>query len=148
MQIAGVGPVRATGSFKAVSPEFDGAAAKHPKLGNPPRLSSDVAFYTQSRIPRFYTQTRIVGGPPMVEAIARNEKQIGAILRRARRKAGLTQEALGDRVHLRQGTISHLEAGKPAVQLRTLMATLSSLNLELVVRPRSKGSAADIEDLF
>lgn len=84
----------------------------------------------------------------MLDAIARNEKQIGAILRRARRKAGLTQEALGDRVRLRQGTISHLEAGKPAVQLRTLMATLSSLGLEIVVRRRSRGSPADFEDLF
>ena len=84
----------------------------------------------------------------MLDAIARNEKQIGAILRRARRKAGLTQEALGERVHLRQGTISHLEAGKPAVQLRTLMATLSSLGLEIVVRRRSRGSPADFEDLF
>ncbi|RUZ76905.1 helix-turn-helix domain-containing protein [Mesorhizobium sp. M7A.F.Ca.US.006.01.1.1] len=84
----------------------------------------------------------------MLDAIARNEKQIGAILRRARRKAGLTQEALGDRVHLRQGTISHLEAGKPAVQLRTLMVTLSSLGLEIVVRRRSRGSPADFEDLF
>ena len=84
----------------------------------------------------------------MLDAIARNEKQIGAILRRARRKAGLTQGALGDLVHLRQGTISHLEAGKPTVQLRTLMATLSSLGLEIVVRRRSRGSPADFEDLF
>lgn len=84
----------------------------------------------------------------MLDAIARNEKQIGAILRRARRKAGLTQQALADRVHLRQGTISHLEAGKPTMQLRTLMVTLSSLGLEIVVRRRSKGSPADFEDLF
>ena len=44
--------------------------------------------------------------------------------------------------------MSRLEAGEPAVQLRTLMSALSALGLELVVRPRSKGSAADIEDLF
>jgi HTH-type transcriptional regulator/antitoxin HipB len=34
------------------------------------------------------------------------------------------------------------------MQLRTLMAALSALDLELVVRARSKGSSADIEDLF
>ncbi|MGX7877384.1 helix-turn-helix domain-containing protein [Mesorhizobium sp. ORM6] len=84
----------------------------------------------------------------MTEQIARNEKQLGAILRRARRQAGLTQGAIGDRIHLRQGTISRLEAGEPAVQLKTLMAALSALDLELVVRARGKGSAADIEDLF
>jgi HTH-type transcriptional regulator/antitoxin HipB len=84
----------------------------------------------------------------MTEQIARNEKQLGAILRRIRRQAGLTQGALGDRTHLRQGTISRLEAGEPAVQLKTLLAALSALDLELVVRARSKGSTADIEDLF
>lgn len=84
----------------------------------------------------------------MNEQIARTEKQLGAILRRARRQSGLTQSTLGEQIHLRQGTVSRLEAGEPAVQLRTLMEALSALNLELVVRPRSQGSAADIEDLF
>ena len=55
---------------------------------------------------------------------------------------------MGEQIHLRQGTLSRLEAGEPAVQLHTLMEALSALNLELVVRPRSQGSAADIEDLF
>ncbi|TPL79736.1 helix-turn-helix domain-containing protein [Mesorhizobium sp. B2-3-13] len=84
----------------------------------------------------------------MTDQIARNEKQLGAILRRARKQAGLTQGALGEQIHLRQGTVSRLEAGEPAVQLRTVMAALSALGLELVVRTRSKGSAADVEDLF
>jgi HTH-type transcriptional regulator/antitoxin HipB len=84
----------------------------------------------------------------MNEQIARTEKQLGAILRRARKQARLSQGALGEQIRLRQGTVSRLEAGEPAVQLRTLMEALSALNLELVVRPRSRGSAADIEDLF
>ena len=84
----------------------------------------------------------------MSEQIARTEKQLGAIVRRTRKQAGLTQGALGERIHLRQGTISRLEAGEPAVQLRTVMEALSALELELVVRPRSHGSAADIEELF
>jgi len=84
----------------------------------------------------------------MTEQIARTEKQLGAILRRARKKAGRTQGAMGEQIHLRQGTLSRLEAGEPAVQLHTLMEALSALHLELVVRPRSQGRAADIEDLF
>ncbi|MFO1058090.1 MAG: helix-turn-helix transcriptional regulator [Dongiaceae bacterium] len=84
----------------------------------------------------------------MTDQIARNEKQLGAILRRARRQAGLRQESLGEHIHLRQATISRLESGEPAVQLRTLMAVLSALDLELVVRPRSKASADAIEHLF
>jgi HTH-type transcriptional regulator/antitoxin HipB len=81
----------------------------------------------------------------MTQHIARTEKQLGAILRRARKQAGLTQSALAN---LRQGTVSRLEAGAPAIQLHTLMEALAALNLELVIRPRSKASAADIEDLF
>jgi HTH-type transcriptional regulator/antitoxin HipB len=84
----------------------------------------------------------------MSEQIARTEKQLGAIMRRARKQAGLTQGSLGERIHLRQGTISRVEAGEPAVQLHTVMEALSALGLELVVRPRSRGSIADIEDLF
>ncbi|MDB6083049.1 MAG: transcriptional regulator [Gammaproteobacteria bacterium] len=84
----------------------------------------------------------------MSEQIARTEKQLGAIMRRVRKQAGLTQGSLGKRIHLRQGTISRLEAGEPAVQLHTMMEALSALGLELVVRPRSRGTAADIEDLF
>jgi HTH-type transcriptional regulator/antitoxin HipB len=34
------------------------------------------------------------------------------------------------------------------VQLSTLMAALAALDLELVVRPRSKSSATEIADLF
>jgi HTH-type transcriptional regulator/antitoxin HipB len=84
----------------------------------------------------------------MTQHIARTEKQLGAILRRARKHAGLTQLGLGKNIHLRQGTVSRLEAGEPAIQLRTLMEALAALNLELVVRPRSKARAADIEDIF
>ncbi len=84
----------------------------------------------------------------MTEQIARTEKQLGAILRRARKQARLTQGALGEQIHRRQGTVSRLEAGELAVQLHTLMEALSALDLELVVRPRSQGSAADIEALF
>ena len=84
----------------------------------------------------------------MTQHIARTEKQLGAILRRARKQAGLTQSGLGKQIHLRQGTMSRLEAGAPAIQLHTLMEALAALNLELVIRTRSKASAADIESVF
>jgi len=84
----------------------------------------------------------------MTQHIARTEKQLGAILRRARRQAGLTQSGLGKQIHLRQGTVSRLEAGAPAIQLHTLMEALAALNLELVVRTRSKADTTDIEGIF
>lgn len=84
----------------------------------------------------------------MPESIARSEKQLGAVLRRARRQAGLTQAALGEKIHMRQATISRLEAGEPAMQLHTLTEVLAALNLELVVRERTQGNRADFEDMF
>jgi HTH-type transcriptional regulator/antitoxin HipB len=84
----------------------------------------------------------------MPDQIARSEKQLGAILRRARRKAGLTQSGVGKTIYLRQGTVSRLEAGKPAIQLYTLFQALGALNLELVVRARTKSDPAEIEKIF
>jgi HTH-type transcriptional regulator / antitoxin HipB len=84
----------------------------------------------------------------MSEQIARSEKQLGAVLRRARKNAGLSQAQLGEKISLRQATISKLEDGAPATQLRTALAALAALDLELVVRPRSKAAAPDIEDIF
>ncbi len=84
----------------------------------------------------------------MTNHIARSEKQLGAILRRQRKLADLSQTQLGEKTHMRQATISKLEDGAPATQIKVLIAALAALDLELVVRPRSKGSAADIEELF
>ena len=84
----------------------------------------------------------------MTEFIVRNEKQLGAFLRRERKLAGLRQGAMGGHIQLRQATVSRLEAGEPAVQLRTVMAVLSALDLELVIRKRSKLRDVDIEEIF
>ncbi|MHB8884421.1 MAG: helix-turn-helix transcriptional regulator [Methylovirgula sp.] len=83
-----------------------------------------------------------------MDTIARTTKQVGAAIRRYRRQKDLTQGVLGDKVHVRQATISKLEAGEPATQLRILMDALAALDLELVIRPRSKASIAEIGDIF
>ena len=79
---------------------------------------------------------------------ARTASQIGAIIRRARRNAGLTQAELGKRIGLRQATISKLEAGEPATRLSTLLDALTALGLEIVIDKRGKASVRDLEDLF
>lgn len=84
----------------------------------------------------------------MSEQIARNAKQLGAILRRVRKLAGISQSELGERVHMRQATISRLEMGAPAVQLHTVTEILYALKLELVVRPRTRGGIEDIDDVY
>lgn len=83
-----------------------------------------------------------------MELIARTPKQVGDLIRRERRRQGLTQAELGARVQLRQATISKLEAGEPATQMRVLFDVLAALRLELALQPRSRADATDIEDLF
>ena len=73
-----------------------------------------------------------------MEQIARTSKQIGAALRRRRRNMRLRQGDVGSRTNLRQATISALESGEPRTQLRTLIHVMTALDLELVIRERSK----------
>ena len=83
-----------------------------------------------------------------MQITVRTSKQAGDAIRRIRRQKSLTQAALGDRMHVRQATISKLEAGEPATQLRILMDALAALDLELVIRPRSSATLDEIEKLF
>jgi HTH-type transcriptional regulator/antitoxin HipB len=73
----------------------------------------------------------------MVE-IARSPKQIGNLIRRARKKRALSQQALGQKTGLRQETLSLVENGNPAVKIETLLSILSALDLEFQIAPRSK----------
>ena len=84
----------------------------------------------------------------MSEHVTRSEKQLGAVLRRVRKQHGFTQAGLGEKIHMRQATISKLEGGSPASRLHTLMASLAALDLELVVRPRRRYARDEIEVLF
>jgi HTH-type transcriptional regulator/antitoxin HipB len=83
-----------------------------------------------------------------MDQIGRTSKQLGEIIRRHRRRRGQTQQELAAKVQLRQATISKLEAGEPATQLKTLLDTLSALGLEIVVRLRTRASTAEIDDIF
>ncbi len=80
--------------------------------------------------------------------VVRTTRQVGDAVRRIRRKRHLTQVALGEKTNARQATISKLEAGEPATQLRVLMDALAALDLELVIQPRSRVTFDDIENQF
>jgi len=69
--------------------------------------------------------------------LARDSKQLGNLIRRARKQQGLSQGTLGNRAALRQETISLLENGSPGTRLKTILAVMAALNLELHVAPRS-----------
>lgn len=72
--------------------------------------------------------------------LARTPKQIGTLIRRNRKRLNMSQRALGDRVGLRQETISLIETGNPATRLDTMLAVLAALDLEFRIAARSRGS--------
>jgi HTH-type transcriptional regulator/antitoxin HipB len=82
-----------------------------------------------------------------MDPASRTPRQLGAELRRYRKKLELTQTELSGRINKRQATISTLEsAGSGTIE--TLFAVLSALDLELSIRPRSKSDRSKIEDIF
>jgi HTH-type transcriptional regulator/antitoxin HipB len=80
-----------------------------------------------------------------MDHIARTAKQLAAAVRRERRQQSLTQAQLGKKIGLRQATISKLEAGEEATLLQTFLDVLTALNLEVVIRPRTKSSSYDMD---
>jgi HTH-type transcriptional regulator/antitoxin HipB len=82
-----------------------------------------------------------------MQAIARTPLQLGNSIRQRRRELGMTQEQLAAEAGVRQRTISDIERSATA-RFDTVLRALAALDLELVVRPRTKGSSQDIEKLF
>jgi HTH-type transcriptional regulator/antitoxin HipB len=82
-----------------------------------------------------------------MDQTTRTPEQLGAALRRYRKNRALTQSDLGALINKRQATISSLESGEGGT-LETLLAVLSALDLELVVRPRGKNDATALGDIF
>jgi len=71
--------------------------------------------------------------------LARDPKQIGNLIRRARKRRAWSQQALGEKAGLRQETISLIENGSSAARIKTLLALLAVLDLEFHITPRSQG---------
>jgi HTH-type transcriptional regulator/antitoxin HipB len=82
-----------------------------------------------------------------MQPLARTPLQLGNSIRERRRELGLTQEQLAAKAGVRQRTISDIERSASA-RFDTVLRALAALDLELVVRPRTKGSSQDIEKLF
>ena len=80
--------------------------------------------------------------------LARTPKQIGNLVRRARKKFGWSQTVMGEKTGLRQETISLIETGNTATKIETILTVLAALNLEFRISPRSKRQASEIEELF
>ena len=82
-----------------------------------------------------------------MELIVRTPLQLANSIRVRRRKLGLSQDQLAAKIGVRQGTLSDIENARSA-RLDTLLRILAVLDLELLVRERTKSSANDIEANF
>lgn len=80
--------------------------------------------------------------------LARTPRQIGNLVRRARKRHGWSQTQLGEKTGLRQETISLIETGNPATRLETILTVVAALDLEFRLASRSKSQPSDIETLF
>ena len=73
-----------------------------------------------------------------MEYILQNSRQLGAVLQGLRREKKLTQAKIGAKVGLAQNAVSGLETDPAQASLTRVFKLLSALDLELVVRDRSK----------
>lgn len=83
-----------------------------------------------------------------MDQIARSPKQIGAAIRQIRRKRSISQAQLGEMAGLRQATISKIENGEAATKIGTICDILAALDVEFLIRSRTKSDPKDIEDIF
>jgi HTH-type transcriptional regulator/antitoxin HipB len=82
-----------------------------------------------------------------MEIIVRDGKQMATALRRIRRLARATQTEVAASAGVRQATVSDIENGSLESGMATVYKLLAALDLELVLRPRTKAGPA-IEDIF
>jgi HTH-type transcriptional regulator / antitoxin HipB len=84
----------------------------------------------------------------MSNAIARSPQQLGRLIQAHRQRRNLTQTQLAALAGQRQEMISKIETGHDGVRLGAIYDLLAALDLEMTLAPRTKSSAADIEDIF
>jgi HTH-type transcriptional regulator/antitoxin HipB len=70
--------------------------------------------------------------------MTRSPKEIGAALRRIRLERNMTQSEVAEKAGLRQAVISNIENGHEGTKITTLYAVLAALNLEFMLRPRTR----------
>ena len=64
----------------------------------------------------------------------RTVKDLGAAIRQARKRRGLTQTQLATLLGIRQAGISDMERGSTGVAVGTILRTLAALGATLIVR--------------
>ncbi len=64
-------------------------------------------------------------------------EQLASYLQDIRHTQGLSQSKVGEKIGLRQGTISNFEQNPDSTKLETLFKLLSALELEVEIKPRN-----------
>jgi HTH-type transcriptional regulator / antitoxin HipB len=89
-----------------------------------------------------YARTRAARDPEFAEGLETRyvDFKIGALLRQAREKAGLTQEEVADRLETKKSAISRMENSAGSIRLSTLerYARAIGWQLSLELRPPRK----------
>lgn len=83
-----------------------------------------------------------------MDQIARTTKDLGNVLRNARKALNLTQAELASRAGIWQRTVSNIETSTGDAKVDTIFDLLAALDLELHIVPRSKVKHGDLEDIF
>lgn len=72
-----------------------------------------------------------------------NTEELAAVLREARKRAGLTQKELGQKTRIPQSHVSRIENGDVDVRASSLVEIARVLGLELMLVPRELVSAME-----
>lgn len=64
-------------------------------------------------------------------------KQLANYLQDIRHSQGLSQSKIGEKIGLRQGTVSNFEQNPESTKLESLFKLLSALELEIEIKPRN-----------
>jgi len=75
-----------------------------------------------------------------------NSKQLSSYLKDVRLNTGLSQSKVGNKVGIRQDTVSNFEQNPDSTKLDTFFKILSALNLELDIKVRNSDLTASSPD--
>lgn len=73
-------------------------------------------------------------------------RQLGPLLQSARKRAGLSQTALAQRLGISQSRISAMELDPGSISVDQLLALLAALDHEVLVQTRQGADGADAAD--
>ncbi len=92
-----------------------------------------------------YARTRAACDPEFAEGLEAGyaDFKIGALLRQAREKAGLTQEEVADRLETKKSAISRMENSAGSIRLSTLERYARAIGWQLSLELRPPRKAAE-----